>query len=223
MSVLEREMYSEPEAARLLGVPQSTLHWWLEGGARRSKTYAPVIRARSSGSKLVSWGEFVEAGLLRQYRREHQVPLHEIRIFIDVLRTSLDVPYPLAHARPFVGEGRHLLLEAQHEAAVPGDFSLVAEASGQLLLTPAAHAYYTRVEWEHDMAAQWRPHDDPRSPVRMDPLVRFGRPSIDGISTEVLWEQVEDGAGLDELAEEFSLASASVRWAWSYENSARAA
>jgi len=33
ISVLEREMFSEAEAARLLELPQSTLHYWLEGGA----------------------------------------------------------------------------------------------------------------------------------------------------------------------------------------------
>jgi hypothetical protein len=32
-SVLEREMFSEAEGARLLRVPQSTLHWWLDGGS----------------------------------------------------------------------------------------------------------------------------------------------------------------------------------------------
>jgi len=44
MSVLDREMFSEAEAARLLRVPQSTLNYWLEGGERRDKTYKPVIR-----------------------------------------------------------------------------------------------------------------------------------------------------------------------------------
>ena len=41
-SVLDREMFSEAEAARLLRVPQSTLHYWLEGGVRRGKTYKPA-------------------------------------------------------------------------------------------------------------------------------------------------------------------------------------
>lgn len=31
-TVLDQEMFSEAEAARLLPVPQSTLHWWLDGG-----------------------------------------------------------------------------------------------------------------------------------------------------------------------------------------------
>jgi hypothetical protein len=35
VSILDREMYTEAEAARLLNVHQSTLNYWLEGGVRR--------------------------------------------------------------------------------------------------------------------------------------------------------------------------------------------
>lgn len=44
VSVLEREVFSEAEAARLLRVAQSTLHYWLESGERRGKSYKPVLR-----------------------------------------------------------------------------------------------------------------------------------------------------------------------------------
>jgi hypothetical protein len=43
-SVLERGVFSEAEAARLLRVAQSTLHYWLEGGERRGRSYKPVLR-----------------------------------------------------------------------------------------------------------------------------------------------------------------------------------
>jgi hypothetical protein len=39
--------------------------------------------------------EFVEAGLLRSYRHDHDVPLKELRDFIDRLREEFQVPYPL--------------------------------------------------------------------------------------------------------------------------------
>jgi hypothetical protein len=42
--VLDREMFTEAAAARLLGVPQRTLNYWLEGGERRGRLYRPVIR-----------------------------------------------------------------------------------------------------------------------------------------------------------------------------------
>jgi len=50
--VLNREMFAEAEAARLLRLPQSTLHYWLEGGERRGKTYKPIIRVEQHGARV---------------------------------------------------------------------------------------------------------------------------------------------------------------------------
>jgi hypothetical protein len=135
LSVLEREMFSEAEAARLLRVPQSTLHYWLDGGEYRSKTYKPVIRLKPRGARSVTWAEFVEAGLLREYRRTHRVPMAELRTFIDLLREELGVPYPLAHRKPFVGEGRQLVLQAQDDSGLDADYCLVPLQATFALLT----------------------------------------------------------------------------------------
>lgn len=220
ISILEREMYTEAEAARLLRVPQSTLHYWLEGGQRRGKTYRPVIRIEPTGSRAVTWAEFVEAGLLRSYRNA-RVPMTELRIFIDLLRADLGVTYPLAHHRPFVS-GRNLVMQAQDQAGLDPDFCLVAVASGQLILTGPSQLFVDRITWDGDIAAGWRPHDDPNSPVRMTPDVRFGKPAIGGISTDILWEHDQAGEAVDEIANDFDLAPDDVRWALAYENSIRA-
>lgn len=162
-------MYSEAEAARLLRVPQGTLNYWLEGGRRGSKTYKPVIRPESKGNRAqLTWAEFIEAGLLRSYRRDLNVGMAELRTFIDTLRNRFGVPYPLA------------------EPPLDPEFWLVADARGQYLLLPPSKDFFERVTWDGDVAAGWRPHDDPASPVRMSPDQRFGRPSVGGISTEVL-------------------------------------
>ena len=57
----------------------------------------------------------------------------------------------------------------------------------------------------------------------MTPDVRFGRPSIKGISTDVVREHDEAGEDVAEIAEAFGLTLDDVRWALAYENSARAA
>lgn len=193
VAILDREMYSEAGAARLLPVAPSTLHYWLEGGVQRSKTYLPILRVEATGSRSVTWAEFVD-----------------------------DLPYPLAHHQPFVS-GRQLVYEAQQGAGLAPEFYLVAAASGQYLLTPASDSYLKRVTWHDDVATAWRPHDDPASPVRVDPEVRFGRPAVRGISTEILWEQSESGADVQELSEAFDLDGSDVRWALAYEHSRRAA
>jgi uncharacterized protein (DUF433 family) len=220
LTVLEREMYTEAAAARLLGVAQSTLNYWLEGGERRGKIYRPVNRAEPRGSRAaVTWGEFVEAGLLREYRRR-SVPMLELRTFIDMIRDEYGVPYPLADQRPYVG-GKRLLVEAQAEAGLKAEFALIAAVGSQLVLTPTAQAFYERVTWEDDTAAAWRPHDDRLSPVRMNPRIRFGLPAVAGIRTEILREHSDAGETDEDIAEEFDLPIDSVRWALAYEVSAR--
>lgn len=222
-TVLDREVYSEAEAARLLRVPQSTLNYWLEGGERRGKTYQPVIRAEARGGRApVTWAEFIEAGLLRSYRRDLGVRMTELRTFIDLLRNRFDVPYPLADRRPFVHD-RRLLFEAQESADLDPELWLVADVRGQYLLLPPSAEFVRRVTWEHDVAAGWHPHDDPASPVRLSPQMRFGKPAIGGISTEVVWEHSEAGEDDEEIAEIFGLSASDVRWALSYESSTRAA
>jgi uncharacterized protein (DUF433 family) len=222
-SVLDREMFAEAEAARLLRVSQSTLHWWLDGGTYRGRTYRPVIRIEPRGERSVTWAEFVEAGLLREYRRTHKVALAQLRIVIDRLRERYHVPYPLAHYQPFVGPGRELLLEVQQEAGLDAEVCLVAVANDQLLLTPAVETFVQRVHWADGIAVGWRPHDDPASPVRMSPGIRFGRPAVGGISTVVLWEHIEGGDSVNEVAETFDLPPADVRWAYAYEAAAQVA
>ena len=68
LSLLDREMFAEAEAARLLQLHQSTLHYWLEGREMRGRHYQPIIRPAATGSRIVTWAEFIEAGLLRSYR-----------------------------------------------------------------------------------------------------------------------------------------------------------
>ncbi len=210
-------MYTEAQAARLLRLAPPTLHYWLEGGERRGKTYKPIIRSQATGSKKVTWAEFIEAGLIRQYRRNHQVPMTELRAVIENLRQSMGLDYPLAHARPFVS-GRKLLVVAQEQAGLDPEFALIAPVNGQYLLLPAAAQFYERVTWgEDETALEWRPDDRRESLVTIHPDIRFGSPSVGGISTSILFEQSEGGEDDHDLAETFDLTLPQVRWALSYE------
>jgi len=213
-------MYSEAVAARLLRVPQSTLHWWLDG---RPPQYRPVIRPQPTGARTVTWAEFIEAAMLRSYRRVHDVPLRELRVFIDAMRQEFGVPYPLADRRPFVGPGRRLLIDLQDRSNLDPEFCLVAVANGQAVLTAPGEEFFERVEWSGDEPSSWRPHDDPDSPVRINPLRRFGMPAVGGISTEAIAGELDGGASVEEVAADFRLDVEAVRWALSYELAQRAA
>jgi uncharacterized protein (DUF433 family) len=214
-------MYTEAEAARLLNVAQATLHYWLEGRTSRGKAYKPVLRTESTGKRTVTWAEFVEAGLLRQYRRHHRVPMAELRAFIDQMREKFGVPYPLADRRPYV-VNQDLVLEAQLSSGLAPEFHLVAAISGQLVLTTPSQNFFDRVDWDGDQAAGWLPVAEKGSTVRIRPDVRFGRPAVKGISTAAIWEQEDAGEDVEGLARLFGLTVADVRWALAYENTERA-
>ncbi|MBC7595341.1 MAG: DUF433 domain-containing protein [Kineosporiaceae bacterium] len=222
VAVLDRVMYSEAEAARLLRVNQGTLHYWLEGGTYRGSVYPPVLRVEPTGVRTVTWAEFLEASLLRRYRRDLRVPLAELRDFISRLRDDFGVPYPLAHTMPW-SAGQSLVIAAQSDSGLPEDLWLYAPVKDQPLLLPAGQAFLDSVTFKDDSVATFRPVDDRDSPVVVDPEVRFGKPSIRGVSTAVLWEYGDDGYTPDEIAEEFDLLRADVEWALSYELSNRAA
>jgi hypothetical protein len=102
----------------------------------------------------VTWGEFVEAGYLREYRRRHGVALQHLREVIHALRLEFGVPYPLAHFKPFIRPGRRLVLELERQLDVPPALRMVAVVDGQQMLTPAAESFLEGVEFADD-DSQW--------------------------------------------------------------------
>ena len=221
VTVLERELFTVAQAAQLYGVNARTLEWWLEGGERRHKAYGPVIRSEPTGNKMVTWGEFVEVGFLREYRRVHGVKLNHLRRFIRVLRERWNVPYPLAHFKPFIGTNAQLIIEAQNEAELPVELWMIAPATGQqtLLMAPAEN-YLSKVEFSEESENCWATRLHPHgkgSPVRYDPDFSYGWPTVQGIRTEIISELVEAGEPLDEVATTYGLTTAEVKAAVAYE------
>lgn len=214
-SILDRALYTIPEAARQLHIPPSTLRWWLEG----REHYAPVLRTEPTGSQEVTWGELVEARFLRAYR-ESGVLLQHLRPVIAKLRDELGVPYPLAHVQPYIGEGRRLVAEAQRVSQLPSELAIIHELeSGQLVLGPPADEFWKEVDFgENDGAWAQRLHPAGRlSPVVIDPHRGFGAATVRGIRTSELAELVEAGESQEAVAEDFSVSVAELRAALAYE------
>jgi uncharacterized protein (DUF433 family) len=164
----------------------------------------------------VTWAEFVEAGLLSQYRRVDKVALDDVRRFMIILREKTGERYPLAHARTWALTPRRVTLEAQDEAGLEGEYLLYAPVDNQVLLLPPAQRFLDRVGYKDDAAVMWRPAGR-ESPVVIDPELRSGKPSVDGISTSVLKEHSDEGYSYEEIARDFNLAVRDVELAVAYE------
>lgn len=219
-TILERRMYGIAEAAALLGLRTHCTKAWLDGDCRASAARVPVIRAEHTGSEIVTWGEFVGLAFLRERRRKG-VPLARLRPVIDELRQALGTPHPLATAWPYRLENE-LLIKAQERSVLPPPIAIVRRSGDQLILAEDVSRFLRKVEFESDTGPALRFYPAGRaSPVVIDPQVRFGRPSVSGVSTDRLWELFDAGESVGEIAMGYELGQVEVSAAIAYEEQLR--
>lgn len=202
--LLERRLYSFADVDDLARLPPGTARRWLEGYDRGGKSYRPLLRERASGNELATWGEFVEADLVGRYRRK-DVSVLQLRPVIERLRDELQTPYPLALERPLV-LNHQLIRAAQTEFHVPRQLELVIEdlKTRQLRLAPIVEDFIESVDYEEDVAVRLRPIGK-ESPVQIDPLRAFGRPTVRSVRTERIAEAFMAGDSIEGLAEIYEL------------------
>jgi len=220
-SILARPVYGVTEAASLLGLRSDRARAWLDGYERSGVDYAPVIREQHTGRGPRDVGRVRGARMPARYRRKG-VPLQRLRPVIDELRREFHTPYPLATARPYVYD-RELVLDVQERDGLPTQIAIVVRSGQEILLAEGARQFLRKVEFdpgEHCAILRLFPAG-PSSPVLIDPLVRFGRPSVSGVSTERLWELADAGETIEEIASGYDLPGEAVRAAVSYEEQFR--
>lgn len=224
VTVFDRPLYSTGEAARLLQVPPQTLRRWLEGITVGGTSYPPVLRSEPTGIDAVTWGEFLEAGLLREYRL-NRVPLQRMRPFIERARERLGVPYPLAHLRPAIDADRSLVWDLQKEFPLEDKLRLVlARDDDRLQWATPVERYFSKVEFDPVVvvARRVRPLGQ-ASPVAIDPEVAFGLPQIRGIRTENIAESYYAGEDWNAIARTWGVSEEEARAAVAWEESLRLA
>jgi uncharacterized protein (DUF433 family)/transposase len=225
VSLLERPVYGYAEADRLLRVSPGTAQRWINGYKRAGVAYPPVVREKPTDSRWVTWGEFVEARLLAEFRQG--IPMLKLRPVVEWLRNYTGEPYPLSYSRTFLEQdGRDLLLRAQVETDLDThELWMVFPVAGQGALMTATTRRFTSVI--HASA------DDARgaiSALRADggtpdvvlaPDIRQGQPSVGNIPTERLAEFVRAGDSIESVVDGYGLSEALVEQAVSYEATRR--
>ncbi len=96
--LLERPVYSFPQVDDVLGLKGGTAQRWIDGHQRAGKHYEPLIRERTTHRATVTWGEFVEARLLSEYR-DAGVRIFRMRPAIERLRQELQTRSPRPQRR----------------------------------------------------------------------------------------------------------------------------
>jgi uncharacterized protein (DUF433 family) len=214
--LLERRVYGISQVDGLVGLSPGTARRWIDGYVRGDRKYPPIVREETTGDELVTWGEYVEARLLAEYRGAG-VPIIRMRPAVERLRKEFKQRYPLAHANPWLDiAGRELVMTVQQEVGLERPLFLVVVRNQQLMLSEPAKRFVRSVDFQSGIAERVYPMPDQKAVV-IDPLRQFGQPVVRSVRTEIIAEQVRAGDPIDMIAEAYELTQSQVEAAIRYE------
>lgn len=186
------------------------------------------MRDEPTDAKWVTWGEFIETRLLSEYRDVNEIKIIRMRRVVVALREYYHRRYPLAYSRPFVKvEDRQVLARVQEEAGLDSQVWMVVD-TGQYTLSPRTDRFFHSTTYGPDPdAADQDATDvdddvaievtiDPRYPdVKLNPLLRSGRPTVAGRNIHIvtLAGMVLDGDPVGRVAHWYDLSEDQVQQA----------
>ena len=68
LNLLDRDVYLYSEVDRIVGLRPGTARRWINGYSRAGKHHDPILRIEPRDTEWATWGEFVEARILKEYR-----------------------------------------------------------------------------------------------------------------------------------------------------------
>lgn len=214
--------YTYPQVDKLLDLSGGTAKRWINGYVRNRKEYPPIVRPEPVVTSWASWGEFLEARLMANYRDIDNVPIQHIRQVVARLRDLTGDKHPLTKWSTFIKpHGRQLLFEVQGPPSETDTFRFTERLSdGQLALLPWVQEFV-------DAVVDSEVKDDTIVAIRPDVVFpdiicvaqrRGGRPTIAGrnVLARTVAELVLAGERADDVADWYSITAAQVEQARGY-------
>lgn len=229
-------MYTLSEASRLLDVDVRALQRWLFGyrysvteNGKRREGYSPGLwkpqyDPADTGEKVIGFHDLLEARIVREFVRAG-VSLPVIRHCLERAKDKFGSHYPLT-AQRFVTDGETIFHEAHQAANEDGDPALLNLKNLQYTFKSIIKtSLYAGIEYLDAEARRWYP-EGARSPVLVDPAVRFGHPVIKGtgVPTEQLYAAfLAEGKDAARVARLFNIHARDVAAAVKFETKLRRA
>ena len=208
--------YSVKESARYAKTAPQTIGYWhfYEGKV------GPAIPGRTRG-KSISYLQLIEIAFVATMRKQG-MSLQKIRKVREYARQNLEVEYPFAQLE-WKTEGVHLLLElrdiegeTEMNKLIVENELIIGDKGGQIGWKPAMAERFKEFQYEDGLALIWylRGID---CPVRIDPRISFGAPTIDGLPTWVIRGRWDAGETIQEIIEDFDFDKKNVLFALNFE------
>lgn len=189
-SRLDLPNYEVREAARYAHVHTNTVWRWHKD---------TTLSSRDAGRKL-SYLQLIELAVAAACRQAG-MKLADIRVARAFYAATFKTKYPFATLR-LKTDGVDLAMDAGAEL-------LIGNKSGQLAWKSFIGQRFKEFDYEGDLATRWHVAGT-KSPVVIDPRVRFGAPHVSGVPTWLLRDRWIAGEPMDEITDDLSLKSSEV-------------
>lgn len=217
----ELPAYTLRDVAQFTAVPLPTLRSWVKGRTypteRGPKYFEPIVIPPQQTRSQLSFFNLLEVHILSTVRREHNVPLPNVRKAIDYIGERFESQHPLIE-KQFATDGIDLFIEAY------GQY-INASQQGQMAMREILEAYIKRIDWDAGgypirlfPFMRRESLEEPRI-IAIDPFVSFGKPILygTGIPIAVIAERFEAGESIDDLALDYGQPRGEIETAIRYE------
>lgn len=205
----EVPIYTVAEAARHLGVPESTFRTWSHGYTRSPPSNSPRIpgfvttHQAPKGHPVIPFVGLVE-GMVAAAFRKAGVSLQQIRRALIILEEQIGLEHALASRNLFT-DGAHILYDyAQRE----GNDELAVVVTGQRVFSGVVRDYLKRITYAtDDYASRLVLPVTSKFVIEVDPLRNFGRPRFihGGAPVAVVLDRFKAGESMGGVAADFGL------------------
>lgn len=205
-------LYSQREAAGMLGMPQSTFNHWASGYETVAGNRKPgfITVERPGRGYTVPFVGLAEAWIVRAFTRAG-VPVSRIRPALEKIRTEIGLEHALASDR-LKTDGAEILWDLRQHDAAFDDNRLVVARNGQAAFGEIVREHLKHVDYRDGFVGQIRIPRADGTGFTIDPAINFGQPTLSdyGIRLDDIIDRVLAGDTIESVAADFDLPTETV-------------
>ena len=207
-------LYTIPDAAHILRLPQGKLRRWLNDYWKIDKG---LIWADEKNEKFFNFHTLIEIYTINAFRKEGFSAI-KIKKHREELKKRLGIKHPFASTE-FLLDSRHI------NAKLPDSSLIQLGTNGQLVFEEIIEPFCKKIDFHNNLAKRYWPEGKEVSSVVVDPRHCFGKPSIinTNISTETLYYCHMGGEAVDDIADMYEILPNQIEDAINFEKASKAA
>lgn len=187
--------YRVSEAARYTGAHPNTVAAWHRG--------ANPLLSDLERREGLSYLQLVEVAFVSFFRNVG-LPMNKIRTARRYLSEEFKSEFPFTRYQ-FMTDGAYILMDYFGARESVRERRVVATSKyGQLAWTNLLGEKFTEFDYQYEIALRWHPAGR-KSQVTIDPRMRFGQPSVQGLETWAIRGSYDAGETPDRIAEDYQI------------------